>query len=66
MEDTTDFDAVRLAEVFASFNLVQHVTGSTHKLSGTLDLIAAFSDFKIADVCVDPAGITFGRYYSMD
>ena len=58
VENTTDFDAVRLAEVFASFNLVQHFAGPTHKqLGGTLDLIAAFSDCKIADVWVDPAGI---------
>ena len=57
VENTADCESVRLAEVFALFNLVQHVTGPTHKLGGTLDLIAAFSDCKKADVCIDPAGV---------
>lgn len=57
VENATDVDAVRLAEIFASFNLVQHVIGPTHRLGGTLDLVAAFSDCKVIDICVDPPGV---------
>jgi len=35
----------------------QHVTESTHRLSGTLDLVTTFSDYDIASVTVDPAGV---------
>jgi len=46
-----------LNEVFKSFCMVQHVTGPTHRLGGTLDLIATFADCTISNVTVDPAGI---------
>jgi hypothetical protein len=59
VENTAGVVAVRLAEVFASFNLVLHVTGPAHKLGGTFDLVAAFSDCKITDDCVDPVGIIY-------
>ena len=57
VEDPTNPQAVRLSEVFSSFNLIQHVRGPTHKHGHTLDLVVTFSDCRIDDVTVDPAGI---------
>jgi Reverse transcriptase (RNA-dependent DNA polymerase) len=57
VEDQTDIDAIRLADLLASFNLVQHVVGPTHRLGGTLDLVASFADCVVSDVNVDPHGV---------
>jgi hypothetical protein len=57
IEDEADADAVKLSELFTSFDLVQHVSGLTHRLGGTLDLVAAFSDYTVDDVHVDPSDI---------
>lgn len=57
VEKPDDPDAVRFAALLASFDLVQHVSGPTHKKSGTLDLVMSFSDREVTNICVDPAGV---------
>ena len=61
VENETDVDAFRLAEVIILFNLVQHVSGPANRLGGTLNLFAAFSDCKVINICVDPAGVISDR-----
>ena len=57
VEDITDADCQRLASVFDIFDVQQHVTGPTHLLGGTLELVATFCGRDVNDLCVDPAGI---------
>jgi len=57
VEDPSDPDAAHLSELFASFDIVQHVTGSTHHHGGTLDLIATFAGYNAEGVCVDPSDV---------
>jgi len=57
VEESTDPDAVRLSELFSSFDMTQHIDGPTHRHGGTLDLVATFSHYNVSDVCIDPAGI---------
>ena len=57
VEKPDDPDAVRFAALLASFDVVQHVSGSTHTKAGTLDLVMSFSDREVMNVCVDPAGV---------
>ena len=57
VECQTDKDAVRLADLLASFDMVQHVHSPTHQRGGTLDLVITFSDCKIENIDVDPAGV---------
>ena len=38
VEDPTDNDATTLLDLLTTFNLVQHVTGKTHRQGCTLDL----------------------------
>jgi len=47
----------RLSDVLLSFDMVQHVIGSTHRCGNTLDLVMTFADCQLDDVTVDPAGI---------
>ncbi len=46
VEDDSDFDAKRFLELLAGFDLVQHVSGPTHKDGGTLDLVITRSTEK--------------------
>ena len=39
VQDADDPDARLLADFLASFDLVQHVSGSTHRCGNTLDLV---------------------------
>ena len=52
-----DPDSRRLSDVLSSFDMVQHVSGSTHRCGNTLDLIMKFADCQLDAVTVDPAGI---------
>jgi len=57
VEDGADAHAQRLHELLASFDMVQHVTGPTHRCGGTWNLVVTFSDVQLDQVCVNPAGI---------
>jgi len=57
VQDATDADTQRLMSVFDSFDLHQHVAVPTHCLGGTLDLLAPFASYGIADLTVGPAGV---------
>ena len=57
VDNATDVDAVRLAEVFASFTFVQYVIEPTHRLGDPLDLVAAFPDCEVINICVVSAGV---------
>jgi len=57
VEDTADVDARRLHELLTSFDITQHVNSPTHRLGGTLDLVMTFTDYQLAELCVDPPGI---------
>jgi Endonuclease/Exonuclease/phosphatase family len=57
IETPTDPDAVRLFDLVERFDMIQHVDRPTHRLGCTLDLIATFSDYRVTDICIDPAGI---------
>ena len=57
VEDPADNDATTLLNLLTTFNLVQHVTGPTHRHGGTLDLFITYSDCPVFDVRVDPADI---------
>jgi exonuclease III len=46
VEDPSDPDAVRLSDLLSSFDMIQHVTGPTHRLGGTLDLVVTSSDYR--------------------
>jgi len=52
-----DADSRRLSDVLSSFDMVQHVSGSTHRCGNTLDLVMTFADCQLDAVTVDPAGI---------
>ena len=56
VEDITDADGQRLASVFDVFDVQQHVTGPTHLLGGTLDLVATFSHHSTALRCTTGVG----------
>lgn len=53
-DKNTDPDAKRLQELLNNFAHVQHVTTSTHRALGTLDLVITFSDGHGVEVEVDP------------
>jgi len=53
VENPDDDYAIQLAEVLTSFSFVQHVTGPTHRLGGTLDLVAALADCELREVTVE-------------
>lgn len=57
VQDRDDPDARRLADLLASFDLVQHVRGPTHRCGNTLDLIITPATCQLDDVTVDPAGM---------
>jgi len=52
-----DPDSHRLSDVLSSFDMVQHVSGSTHRCGNTLDLVMTFADCQLDTVTVDPVGI---------
>jgi len=52
-----DPDSQRLSDLLSSFDMVQHVSGSTHRCGNTLDLVMTFADCQLDAVIVDPAGI---------
>ena len=52
-----DPDSRRLSDVLSSFNMMQHVSDSTHRCGNTLDLVVTFADCQLNAVTVDPAGI---------
>jgi len=57
VEDPSDPDAIRLSDLLASFDMIQHVTGPTHRLGGTLDLVVTSSDYRVDAICVDPSDV---------
>ena len=57
VEKEDDDDSVRFSELIESFNMIQHVVGSTHLHGGTLDLVATFSDTPLSRIIIDPAGM---------
>ena len=52
-----DPDSRRLSDVLSSFDMVQHVSGFTHRCGNTLDLVMTFADCQLNAVTVYPAGI---------
>ena len=56
VEDPGDPDSIRLADLLSSFGMVQHVSGATHELGGTLDCIITFTDAMVEDVRIDAPG----------
>ena len=57
VERNDDRDAVRLLDLFASFDCTQHVHEPTHARGGTLDHVFTRHDETVFDVGVDPAGM---------
>ena len=57
VEDPADNDATTLLDLLTTLNLVQHVTGPTHRQGGMLDLVITYTDCPVFDVQVDPADI---------
>jgi len=57
VEIDVDGDARRLADLLATFHLVQHVNQPTYHAGETLDLLMTFSDFLPDEVSVDPPDI---------
>jgi len=57
VELPNDPHAIRLSELFATFNIVQHVHGKTHVQGGTLDLVATFAASLVDKVLVQPPGV---------
>ena len=49
--------AVRLSDLLTSFDLVQHVSGQTHRSGGTLDHVVTFSDCIVKNINVEPYGV---------
>jgi len=45
-----DVHAAHLADVLQLFDYVQHVTGPTHKLGHTLDIVITRADTDVSDV----------------
>jgi len=58
VEDPTDIDAQWLAAVFDAFDMQQHFMEPTHRLGGTLNLVATFSDYDVTNLTVDHSLIT--------
>ena len=58
VEDPADNDATTRLDLLTTFNLVQHVTGPTHRQGRTLDLVITYTDCPVLDVPVDPADIS--------
>jgi len=56
-QSADDPDTRRLGDVLSSFDMVQHVTGATHRCGNTLDLVMTFADCQLDAITVDPAGI---------
>ena len=56
VQDADDPDACRLADLLASFDLVQ-LSGPTHRCGNTLDLIITPALCQLDSVIVDPAGM---------
>ena len=52
-----DPDSRRLRDVLSSFDMVQNVSGATHRCGNTLDLVITFAGCQLDAVDVDPAGI---------
>jgi len=50
-----DADSRRLSDVLSSFDMVQHVSSSTHRCGNTLDLVMTFADCQLDAVTVDPS-----------
>ena len=57
VHNVADADAVRLADILTSFNMVQRVTGPTHRCGGTLDVVITGDDYVPTAVTVDPPGV---------
>ena len=57
VQDADDSDARRLANLLASFNMVQHVRGPTHHRGNTLDLVITPAQCQLDGVTVDPPGM---------
>ena len=56
----------RLTDVLSSFDMVQHVSGSTHRCGNTLDLVMTFADCQLNAVTVDPVGIVVCHLIAMN
>ena len=57
LEVNTDHHAIRLLELFHSFDCVQHLGGETHNEGGTLDHVYTRKNDACSEMTVDPAGI---------
>jgi len=57
LEVNTDHHAIRLLELFHSFDCVQHLGGETHDEGGTLDHVYTRKNDACSEMTVDPAGI---------
>ena len=57
VHNVADADAVRLADILTSFNMVQRVTGPTHRCRGTLDVVITGDDYVPTAVTVDQPGV---------
>ena len=57
VQNATDAGTRRLTELLASFDIVQHVVGPTHRHGNTLDLVLTQSQFTPLGVDVEPAGM---------
>ena len=62
VQDGADTDARWLHELLESCDMVQHVTGPTHRCGGTLDLVMTFSSVQLDEVSVDKAGIIWDHW----
>ena len=58
VNDLDDTDARRLADLLATFDVVQHVKTPTHRGGGALDLVTS-ADYAPDEVSVDPSGMFF-------
>lgn len=57
VQDDGDVNARRFNELIASFDMMQHVRGPTHRAGHTLDVVLTFSACQPQAVTVAPAGI---------
>lgn len=56
VQNVNDLNTRRFNELLTSFDLVQHVSGKTHRDGGTLDLVLTSSEQPFDTQIVEPAG----------
>src|SRR6218665_894315 len=57
LERDDDGDAIRLLDLLASFDCIQHIKQPTHTRGGTLDHVFTRREDTVIDLRVDPAGV---------